>query len=64
MLGDYEASEEIMNDIPNLMGNAFEQIAKEYLIRKAKERKLPFIPFMSIPPLESHFVQYKYHTVQ
>lgn len=45
MLGDYEASEEIMNDIPNLMGNAFEQIAKEYLIRKAKERKLPFIPF-------------------
>lgn len=45
MLGDYEASEEIMNDIPNLMGNSFEQIAKEYLIRKAKERKLPFIPF-------------------
>ena len=34
-----------MNDIPNLMGLAFEQIAKEYLIRKAKERKLPFIPF-------------------
>ncbi|MGN1275486.1 MAG: ATP-binding protein [Floccifex sp.] len=45
MLGEGEASEEIMNDISNLMGNAFEQIAKEYLIRKAKERKLPFIPF-------------------
>lgn len=27
------------------MENALEQIAKEYLIRKAKERKLPFIPF-------------------
>lgn len=34
-----------MNDIPNLMGLAFEQIAKEYLIRKVKERKLSFIPF-------------------
>ena len=45
MLGEDEASEEIMNDISNLMGNTFEQIAKEYLIRKAKERKLPFIPF-------------------
>lgn len=45
MLGEDEASKEIMDDISNLMGNAFEQIAKEYLIRKAKERKLPFIPF-------------------
>lgn len=45
MLGEEESSEEIMNDISNLMGSAFEQIAKEYLIRKAKTRELPFIPF-------------------
>ena len=45
ILGEDEAAKEIMNDISNLMGNAFEQIAKEYLIRKSRDRKLPFIPF-------------------
>lgn len=33
-----------MNDIPNLMGLAFEQIAKEYLIRKVKKESYPSFP--------------------
>lgn len=45
ILGKEEASQEIMDDISNLMGNALEKIAEEYLIRAAKQRKLPFIPF-------------------
>lgn len=45
MLGAKDASEEIMNDISNLMGDAFEEICKEYIIRLAKQRKLPFIPY-------------------
>ncbi len=45
MLGVKDASEEIMNDISNLMGDAFEEICKEYIIRLAKQRKLPFIPY-------------------
>ena len=45
MLGATEASAEIMKDISNLMGDVFEDICKEYIIRLANERKLPFIPF-------------------
>lgn len=32
-----------MQDISNLMGDVFEEICKEYMIRLTKERKLPFI---------------------
>lgn len=45
MLGANDASKEIMDDISNLMGDAFEEICKEYFIRLAKQRKLPFIPY-------------------
>lgn len=45
MLGSENAAEEIMNDISNYMGDAFEGICKEYLVRQAKQGKLPFIPF-------------------
>ena len=45
MLGPKEASREIMNDISNHMGDIFEEICKEYIIRLAKQKKLPFIPF-------------------
>lgn len=45
MLGAEEASQEIMEDISNYMGDVFEGICQEYFIRKAKERKLPFIPY-------------------
>ena len=34
-----------MQDISNLMGDVFEEICKEYMIRLTKERKLPFIPY-------------------
>ncbi len=45
MLGEKEASKEIMDDISNLMGEVFEDICKEYVIRLAKLRKLPFTPY-------------------
>lgn len=45
ILGQSEASKEIMNDISNFMGDIFEDICKEYLIRLARLRKLPFIPY-------------------
>ena len=45
MLGPKEVSKEIMNDISNHMGDIFEEICKEYIIRLAKQKKLPFIPF-------------------
>lgn len=45
MLGEQNAADEIMNDISNLMGEAFEEICKEYIIRLAKQGKLPFIPY-------------------
>lgn len=45
MLGAKEASKEIMKDINNLMGTVFEEICKDFLIRLAKQRKLPFIPY-------------------
>lgn len=45
ILGPKDAANEIMNDISNFMGDAFEEICKEYVIRQAKQRKLPFIPF-------------------
>lgn len=45
MLGANDAADEIMKDISNLMSEAFEEICKEYLIRLAKQRKLPFVPF-------------------
>ena len=45
MLGADKAAEDIMDDIPNLMGDAFESICTEYLTRLAKNGKLPFVPY-------------------
>ena len=45
MLGADKAAEEIMDDIHNLMGDAFESICTEYLTRLAKNGKLPFVPY-------------------
>ena len=45
MLGSKNAAAEIMEDISNLMGDAFEEICKEYIIHLAKQGKLPFIPY-------------------
>ena len=45
MLGADAASKEIMDGISDYMGDAFEKICTEYFVRKAKEGKLPFVPF-------------------
>lgn len=46
ILGEKEAAEEIMlpENFSRYMGSVFELICKEYMIRQAKLRKLPFIP--------------------
>jgi hypothetical protein len=45
MLGASAAAGEIMNDISNLMGDAFEEICTQYFIRLAKRGGLPFVPY-------------------
>ncbi|MEI3148361.1 MAG: hypothetical protein V8T10_10775 [Merdibacter sp.] len=35
-----------MNDISNFMGDAFEEICKEYVIRQAKQRKAAVYTFL------------------
>ena len=45
MLGADAAAKEIMDGINDYMGEAFEGICTEYFIRKAKQGKLPFVPF-------------------
>lgn len=44
LLGTEEAAKEVMADISDYMGLTFEEICKQYLMRLAKERKLPFVP--------------------
>ena len=44
MLGEADAAKEIMNDISEFMGLAFEEICKQYLIHQAKQKKLSFVP--------------------
>lgn len=44
MLGPDTAAEQILADLPNLMGSAFEGICREYLVRCARAGKLPFVP--------------------
>lgn len=45
MLGEYSACAEILDEINDYMGPIFEDICRQYLIRLAKERKLPFVPY-------------------
>ena len=44
LLGAKEASLEIMDEISGFMGLVFEEVCKQYMIRLAKLRKLPFVP--------------------
>lgn len=44
LLGPSDAAKEIIDDISDFMGLAFEDICRQYLIRQAKQRKLPFVP--------------------
>ncbi len=46
MLGVDKAADEIMGEINDYMGSAFEDICKQYLIRRAKVGKLPFVPYV------------------
>ena len=45
LLGPEDATEEVIGEISDFMGLTFEDICKQYLIRQAKAKKLPFIPF-------------------
>lgn len=45
MLGPDAAAQQIVADLPNLMGNAFEGICMEYLVRRARAGLLPFVPY-------------------
>ena len=45
MLGLDLSCEEIMDSINDYMGPVFEKICEQYLIRAARQKKLPFIPF-------------------
>lgn len=44
LLGASDAAKEIMDDISDFMGLAFEDVCRQYLVRQAKLRKLPFVP--------------------
>ncbi|MCD8067474.1 MAG: AAA family ATPase [Lachnospiraceae bacterium] len=44
LLGEEEAASEIMAGIPDFMGLAFEDICRQYLLRQARLRNLPFVP--------------------
>ena len=44
LLGDDEAAQEIHGNLSDYMGHVFEKICTQYLIRLAKQRKLPFVP--------------------
>ena len=44
LLGVEDAVQEIMEDMSNYMGMAFEEICRQYLIRQAKDKRLPFVP--------------------
>lgn len=45
MMGIELSCAEIMESINDYMGPIFEEICRQYLIRAAKQRKLPFIPY-------------------
>ncbi|MCD8148921.1 MAG: ATP-binding protein [Clostridiales bacterium] len=44
LLGPADAAAEIMDGISDFMGSAFEDICRQYLIRQARLRRLPFVP--------------------
>lgn len=44
LLGPVESAKEIMRELPEFMGTAFEEICRQFLIRQARKRSLPFVP--------------------
>ena len=45
LIGPDKATEEIMDNINDYMGPAFENIAMQYLKREARKGRLPFVPY-------------------
>ena len=45
MLGLERSTQEIMESINDYMGPVFEKICQQYLIRSARDNKLPFVPY-------------------
>ena len=45
LLDANEAAEEIAGELPDYMGNIFENICCQYMLRLAKNKKLPFVPY-------------------
>lgn len=45
MLGVEKACDEIMDEINDYMGTVFEHICMQYLIRRARAGRLPFVPY-------------------
>lgn len=45
LLGVDKAADEIMGEISDYMGSVFEDICRQYLIRRARAGKLPFVPY-------------------
>ena len=46
MLGIDKAADEIMGEINDYMGPVFEDICRQYLIRRAQAERLPFVPYV------------------
>lgn len=46
MLGVDQAADEIMGEINDYMGPVFEDICRQYIIRRAKAGKFPFVPYI------------------
>lgn len=45
MLGVEKACDEIMEEMNDYMGSIFEEICRQYLVRRAKKGELPFVPY-------------------
>ncbi len=44
LLGDDDAAQQIYENLSEYMGHVFEKICTQYLVRLAKQRRLPFVP--------------------
>lgn len=45
LLGPEDAAKEIMENLNDFMGPAFEEICQQFLMKMARARQLPFVPF-------------------
>lgn len=45
LMGASEAAKEIVDELSGYMGEVFESICEQYMLRLAKRRRLPFVPY-------------------